>query len=274
MISGVQAKDLGHGDIKFTGSIIDAPCSIDGASGDQTVVLGQIAAHQMAKGGKSTPVPFFIQLHDCDTTTMKSATVTFIGAANPDSTLSDTFATVGQAKKEQVVPGAHVTFSVSTPSAEMSSPQQYTDTSGDTRSAFLIARAMTKEAFTVTAECNGHQVVFSGLIVASGEGGLLLSLSPKEIKAGGELTAEIHASGPGGVVWTGLPVVVSIAKEARKYFSFPGCTPAWRAELRCDAKGAAPQEILCEQTAPRETQGVLTLQSGVVVRPVTLTVTD
>lgn len=98
MISGVQAKDLGHGDIKFTGSIIDAPCSIDGASGDQTVVLGQIAAHQMAKGGKSTPVPFFIQLHDCDTTTMKSATVTFIGAANPDSTLSDTFATVGQAK--------------------------------------------------------------------------------------------------------------------------------------------------------------------------------
>jgi len=98
MVSGVQAKDLGHGEVKFTGSIIDAPCSIDGASGDQTVVLGQIAAHQMEKGGKSTPVPFYIQLHDCDTTTAKNATVTFTGAANPDSTLSDTFATVGQAK--------------------------------------------------------------------------------------------------------------------------------------------------------------------------------
>lgn len=64
-ISAVQAADQGHGKVTFTGSIIDAPCSIAPESVDQTVELGQVSNAALKDGGKSTPKNFDIKLEDC-----------------------------------------------------------------------------------------------------------------------------------------------------------------------------------------------------------------
>ncbi|MBE4976533.1 MULTISPECIES: fimbrial protein [Serratia] len=59
------AADQGHGKVTFTGSIIDAPCSINPDSIDQTVELGQISKAALVSGGKSTPRNFSIALENC-----------------------------------------------------------------------------------------------------------------------------------------------------------------------------------------------------------------
>ncbi|CAI1539959.1 fimbrial protein [Serratia proteamaculans] len=64
-ISGAQAADQGHGKVTFTGSIIDAPCSIAPESIDQTVDLGQISNAALKDSGQSTPRNFDIKLEDC-----------------------------------------------------------------------------------------------------------------------------------------------------------------------------------------------------------------
>ena len=43
VMANANAADQGHGKVTFTGSIIDAPCSISPDSIDQTVSLGQIS---------------------------------------------------------------------------------------------------------------------------------------------------------------------------------------------------------------------------------------
>ncbi|BEM64689.1 fimbrial protein [Serratia sp. IR-2025] len=60
-----QAADQGHGKVTFTGSIIDAPCSISPESSDQTVDLGQISNVALKNGGQSNPRPFSIDLENC-----------------------------------------------------------------------------------------------------------------------------------------------------------------------------------------------------------------
>jgi len=87
-VSGVQASE-GNGKIKFTGEIINAPCSVAPESIDQVVSLGQINSTTLANGGKSSPEPFTIELRDCDLSTRNNVTVTFTGAqATPtDATL-------------------------------------------------------------------------------------------------------------------------------------------------------------------------------------------
>ncbi|QJU41469.1 fimbrial protein [Serratia marcescens] len=59
------AADQGHGKVTFTGAIIDAPCSINPDSIDQTVELGQISKVALLNGGKSTPRNFSIDLENC-----------------------------------------------------------------------------------------------------------------------------------------------------------------------------------------------------------------
>ncbi|AOF00620.1 MULTISPECIES: fimbrial protein [Serratia] len=59
------AADQGHGKVTFTGAIIDAPCSINPESIDQTVELGQISKVALLNGGKSTPRNFAIDLENC-----------------------------------------------------------------------------------------------------------------------------------------------------------------------------------------------------------------
>ncbi|MBC4010972.1 type 1 fimbrial protein [Morganella morganii] len=74
-----QAANQGGGKVNFHGEVIDAACSIDANSLKQTVELGSVAKVQLAKGGKSTPVDFTIQLHNCDTTSAGTTTVSFNG---------------------------------------------------------------------------------------------------------------------------------------------------------------------------------------------------
>lgn len=77
-------KDQGHGTVSFTGSIIDAPCSIDPESIDQTVNLGQVSNVALAENGNtgtSTPQNFEIRLEKCNIEgTGKSVTAKFTGA--------------------------------------------------------------------------------------------------------------------------------------------------------------------------------------------------
>ncbi|MCC4106640.1 fimbrial protein [Serratia ureilytica] len=80
-----HAADQGHGKVTFSGSIIDAPCSISPESLDQTVELGAISNVALKNGGKSTPRNFQIKLENCELTTAapgKNNTValTFTGA--------------------------------------------------------------------------------------------------------------------------------------------------------------------------------------------------
>jgi type 1 fimbria pilin len=65
MSSMAQAADQGHGKVTFTGSIIDAPCSIHPKSIEQTIELGQISKASLIENGKSTPRNFDIKLEKC-----------------------------------------------------------------------------------------------------------------------------------------------------------------------------------------------------------------
>ncbi|HIE3988130.1 fimbrial protein [Serratia nevei] len=88
--SVAHAADQGHGKVTFSGSIIDAPCSIAPDSLDQTVELGAISNVALKEGGKSTPRNFQIKLENCDLITetkdgkTKNNTValTFSGSAS------------------------------------------------------------------------------------------------------------------------------------------------------------------------------------------------
>lgn len=96
--AAAAGTDQGHGKIKFEGTVIEAACSIDAKSIDQTIQMGAIAAHALDKNGKSTPVDFSIQLHDCDTSMGGTATVAFNGiAGDKGAGLDQAFATTGTA---------------------------------------------------------------------------------------------------------------------------------------------------------------------------------
>ncbi|MGQ3664455.1 fimbrial protein [Citrobacter braakii] len=92
MATGVAtAADQGHGTVTFEGSIVDAPCSINSDSVDQTVQLGQVAASSLEDGGTSTPAKFSIKLGGCDVTTITDGvSITFTG--NADATTADNLA--------------------------------------------------------------------------------------------------------------------------------------------------------------------------------------
>lgn len=81
----VKATDQGSGNITFTGSIIDAPCSITPESSNQTVDLGQVSNSLLAKAGTSTPRNFTIDLEKCDTTTKKNVIITFGGSKDSEN---------------------------------------------------------------------------------------------------------------------------------------------------------------------------------------------
>ena len=89
-IAVAQASDQGHGSVTFTGSIIDAPCSIDPLSLDQTVDLGAVSNVSLVNGGTSDPKPFEIHLEKCSVTTAKTVTTTFNGAEGKNGLLGMT----------------------------------------------------------------------------------------------------------------------------------------------------------------------------------------
>lgn len=84
---GANAADQGSGRVTFTGSIIEAACSVNPESSDQEVDLGQIAASQLADNGSSTPRNFEILLENCalDADKANTVAVTFGGSAADSS---------------------------------------------------------------------------------------------------------------------------------------------------------------------------------------------
>ncbi|CAN7539604.1 fimbrial protein [Pseudomonas solani] len=100
--TGGNVTNQGSGTVTFTGSIIDAPCSIDAESADQKVELGSISnvALQADNGaGTSRPKTFQIKLSDCSVATGKSVQTTFTGQEGVDGHLAIT----GQAKGAGIV---------------------------------------------------------------------------------------------------------------------------------------------------------------------------
>ncbi|EPS2709680.1 fimbrial protein [Cronobacter turicensis] len=98
-----NAKDQGHGKVTFTGSIIDAPCSINPDSIDQTVNMGQISNVALkANGNTGTSVPrnFEIKLENCDVTTLKTVKTTFTGA---EGAIDGALGITGTAKGASIV---------------------------------------------------------------------------------------------------------------------------------------------------------------------------
>ncbi|ELE9730709.1 fimbrial protein [Enterobacter kobei] len=91
----------GHGTVHFTGEIIDAPCSIAPESADQTVDLGQVSNSALANGGKSTPVPFSINLQNCDISTYKTVTATWSGT--PDVNMTNAWGITGTASGAAII---------------------------------------------------------------------------------------------------------------------------------------------------------------------------
>lgn len=91
-----NAADSGHGTVTFTGSIIDAPCSITADTENQTVDLGGISNVALKNGGTSLPKDFVIKLTQCNIDTFKTVTTTFSGAASAGN--KDMLGMVGTAK--------------------------------------------------------------------------------------------------------------------------------------------------------------------------------
>lgn len=90
---GAQADSVQGGRVTFTGSIVDAACSINPQSENLDVPLGSIGSAQLLNSGKSTPQPFQIVLENCAVTsgiesassraaTANSVSITFNGIAD------------------------------------------------------------------------------------------------------------------------------------------------------------------------------------------------
>lgn len=65
MSASAFAVDAGKGTVTFTGSIIEAPCSIAPGDESQTIDLGQVSNVTLQKGGMSAAQPFEIHLEGC-----------------------------------------------------------------------------------------------------------------------------------------------------------------------------------------------------------------
>lgn len=70
------------GKIHFVGTAVNAACAVDANSVNQEVQLGQVRTAKLTKNAlSSSRIPFKIMLGDCDTSTYKSAAVSFTGTA-------------------------------------------------------------------------------------------------------------------------------------------------------------------------------------------------
>ncbi|EOU9591024.1 fimbrial protein [Klebsiella aerogenes] len=65
VVAGNTYANQGSGTVTFTGSIIDAACSVNPDSSEQEIDLGQIASAELMDKGTSTPRNFDIKLEKC-----------------------------------------------------------------------------------------------------------------------------------------------------------------------------------------------------------------
>jgi len=92
----------GNGAVTFTGSVINAPCSILPESVEQTVDLGEVSLAKLSNNGSNngvtTSVPFSISLEECTLSpepALNTVTATFTGTA---SNTTGNLAVTGSAK--------------------------------------------------------------------------------------------------------------------------------------------------------------------------------
>ncbi|AEX50350.1 fimbrial protein [Rahnella aquatilis] len=99
--------DQGSGRIHFTGTVINAPCSIAAGDEDINVNMGQVANKVLESGNKySQNVNYTIHLQDCDLTAQTAGTVEYPAmskvavsfAGTPDSSAAELLANTGSAK--------------------------------------------------------------------------------------------------------------------------------------------------------------------------------
>ena len=99
--------DQGSGRIHFTGTVINAPCSIAAGDEDINVNMGQVANKVLESGNKySQNVNYTIHLQDCDLTAQTAGTVQYPAmskvavsfAGTPDSSAAELLANTGSAK--------------------------------------------------------------------------------------------------------------------------------------------------------------------------------
>lgn len=110
MSASALAAEAGSGTVTFTGSIIEAACSIAPESVDQTVELGAVSSSQLAGEGKSAPQKFEIELQNCDMTfeteagtPVKAVSATFTGGISAGDTDQTQLAIIGTASGAGVV---------------------------------------------------------------------------------------------------------------------------------------------------------------------------
>lgn len=97
-VFGAQAADMGAGTVAFTGAVVDAPCNIAQDSVDQTVPFGLISK-SFLNDNQEIAKNFSIKLEQCDTATLKNASITFFG---PNNGTGAELAMTGQAKNVAV----------------------------------------------------------------------------------------------------------------------------------------------------------------------------
>lgn len=80
--SSAASQTAPGGKIHFVGTAVNAACAVDANSVNQDVQLGQVRTARLTKNAlSSSRIPFKIMLGDCDTSTYKSAAVSFTGTA-------------------------------------------------------------------------------------------------------------------------------------------------------------------------------------------------
>ncbi|ELR7839504.1 fimbrial protein [Salmonella enterica] len=102
----ISTTDAGQGKIQFTGSVIDAPCSIVPESQNIQVNLGQVNLKTLSnEGNTSSSVPFTINLAGCsfDAPTSPSTTVQYSKVA---VTFPDANSPAGKESQGEIVNGA------------------------------------------------------------------------------------------------------------------------------------------------------------------------
>ena len=99
--------DQGSGRIHFTGTVINAPCSIAAGDEDINVNMGQVANKVLESGNKySQNVNYTIHLQDCNLTAQTAGSVEYPAmskvavsfAGTPDSSATELLANTGSAK--------------------------------------------------------------------------------------------------------------------------------------------------------------------------------
>ncbi|MBF4180645.1 fimbrial protein [Lelliottia nimipressuralis] len=82
VIGMMNVANASDGTIHFTGNITDQTCTVDSASKDLTVALGNVAASSFtAAGDKSSPTKFELKLTDCPES-VASVAVKYDGVAD------------------------------------------------------------------------------------------------------------------------------------------------------------------------------------------------